>query len=180
LGLPFSPILASYNPKIPSASTPSGSPTPSPPSCEPTAFAFGQLVCVGHALALVEQGGQENSPVSKGFTVAVVVTALENGSLKEIVELLKQFVSFTWLTFSSRAKIMSTHYFTLSVMNFCTTKLSSKLKSYYGEKEEVQKHTLYNPAPLLDNSTTCIVAKSPTLTPNASGTDTCGKQNIPG
>jgi hypothetical protein len=108
--LTFPPILASYNPNIPSANTPSGNPTPIPTSFEPTSFAFGQLVCVGHALALVEQGGQENSPVSEGFVVAVVVAALENGSLNEIVVLLKQFVAFTSLTFSSRAKIMSTHY----------------------------------------------------------------------
>jgi hypothetical protein len=58
--------------------------------------------------------GQDNDPKSPvrealaGVDV-VVFAALENGSLKEISVLLKQFVSFTGLTFSERAKIISTH-----------------------------------------------------------------------
>jgi hypothetical protein len=59
--------------------------------------------------------GQDNDPQSPvrealaGVDV-VVVAALENGSLKEISVLLKQFVAFTGLTFSGRAKIISTHF----------------------------------------------------------------------
>jgi len=64
---------------------------------------------------MVELVGKNNGPPSPvreapaGVDI-VVVAALENGSLKEISVLLKQFVSFTGLTFSGRAKIMSTHY----------------------------------------------------------------------
>jgi hypothetical protein len=60
----------------------------------------------------VEQDNGPQSPVREapaGVDV-VVVAALENGSLKEISVLLKQFVSFTGLTFSGRAKIISTHF----------------------------------------------------------------------
>jgi hypothetical protein len=59
--------------------------------------------------------GQDNDPQSPVREApvdvdVVIVAALENGSLKEISVLLKQFVSFTGLTFSGRAKIISTHF----------------------------------------------------------------------
>jgi hypothetical protein len=68
------------------------------------------LVTVVVKTELGVQEGSENIPVGDAFKEVVVHDALEVGSAKRMLVLLKQFVAFTSGTSEASAKIISTHY----------------------------------------------------------------------